>query len=104
LFYKYFNHYVSDQLEIEEQNNNYSLIYKNSRPFFVHGPGNTEMFELLKKLHYNITEEQIARIKSKASNIYLNKGVYYGKEMFLNYYLIIVIIILIIFLYCNRKK
>ena len=91
-------------IKIEAKNNNYSLSYKNSRPFFVHGPGNTEMFDLLKKLNYNITEEQIAKIKSKASNIYLNKGMYYGKEMFSTYYLIIVIIILIIFLYCSRKR
>jgi hypothetical protein len=91
-------------IKIEVQNNNYSLSYKNAKPFFVHGPGNTEMFELLKKLNYKITDEQIAEIRSKTKNIYFNKSIYYLKEMFTTYYIIIVIIILIIFLYSSRKK
>jgi hypothetical protein len=90
-------------IKIEEQNNNFSLSYKNSKPFFVHGPGNTEMFNLIKKLHYYITDEQIAQIRSKTKNIYFNKGIYYAKEMFNRYFLIIVIIILIIFLYYIKK-
>lgn len=91
-------------IKIEEQNNNFSLSYKNSKPFFVHGPGNTEMFNLIKKLNYYITDEQIAQIRSKTENIYFNKVIYYAKKMFSTYYLIIVTIILIIFLYYIKNK
>lgn len=87
-------------IKIKKNNNNFSLSYKNAKPFFVHGPGNTEMFYLLKKLNYNITDEQIAQIKSKIKNTHLNKCMYYAKEILSTYYFIIImIIILIIFLY-----
>ena len=93
----------NSNIEIEEDNN-FSLRYKNARPFFVHGPGNTEMFELLKKLHYDITPTQVEQIKSKAKKIYFNKSIYYAKEMFHRYYLIIFILLLIVLIIIYYRK
>ena len=43
-------------------NKNNELIYFNAKPYFIHGPANTKLIELLIKLNYNITPEEINQI------------------------------------------
>jgi len=51
---------------------NKSLRYMNSKPFFIHGNDNTYMHNVLLKLGYDISEEQINHIKNEYK-IIINK-------------------------------
>jgi hypothetical protein len=85
---------------------NNSLDYLNSKPFFFHGPGNRKMEDLIKKLNYNITNDDITKIKKDTKSITINKFWYYIVRIPYIKYIIIFIIIFLIFLiyFCFRKK
>ena len=83
-----------------------SLAYLNSKPFFFHGPGNRKMEDLIKKLNYTITDDDITKIKKDTKSITINKFWYYIVRIPYIKYIIIFIIIFLIFLiyFCFRKK
>jgi len=85
---------------IEITNN--SLSYMNSKPFFFHGPGNRKMDDLVKKLNYTITDNDIEKINKDLKIINIKKTWYYViKNPYIKYLFVIVLIFVI---FCFWKK
>ena len=57
-----FHIYTNSKSYALELYKNNELIYFNAKPYFIHGPANTKLIELLIKLNYNITPEEINQI------------------------------------------
>jgi hypothetical protein len=94
------NNILNDK-NIKIKNN--ELTYKKSKPFFIHGSGNTYMHDLILKLGYKITTKEITDIIYKYNNTVNNKKIYYLKET-INKYKFYIIIILIFLIYFFIKK
>lgn len=80
------------------QINNNTILYNNSNPYFLHGPGSTSFDNILN----NVLGYSNVNIKSEfnKTNSNLNRIPHYIKELILKYYLcFILVFIIIIFCY-----
>jgi hypothetical protein len=80
------------------QMNNNTILYNNSNPYFLHGPGSTSFDNILN----NVLGYSNVNIKSEfnKTNSNLNRIPHYTKEIILkNYFFFILVFIIIIFCY-----
>jgi hypothetical protein len=78
--------------------NNKKLTYMNSKPFFIHGNGNTYMHNLIIKLGYKISKKQIKYIINRYNEIILKKKIYYCNTTINKYKNLLNIILFILFI------
>jgi len=83
---------------------NQTVKYMESRPFFIHGNGNTILDSLIEKLGYKITAEDKNKVNGSHSKIIVNKVKYYVKHLINTYYDYIILICILIFIYNCYKK
>lgn len=90
---------ILNNKKIKIKNN--ELTYMNSKPYFIHGSGNTYMHDLILKLGYQISNKEIEEIIYKYKNTVNKKKIYYLKQTFYKYknLIIIILIFLIYYLY-----
>lgn len=99
-------HLLKDILEYKNiKIKNRKLTYLNSKPFFIHGNSNTLMHNLILKLGYKISNEEIKNTILKNKNNYENKlKKYYLNQCIKKFkYYIIFIIFIIIFIITKFK-
>ena len=102
-------HLLKDILEYKNiKIKNKKLTYFNSKPFFIHGNSNTLMHNLILKLGYNISNDEISNTILKNKNNYNNKIKYYYLNQFIKkfkyHFIIIMILVIIIIIYNKRLK
>lgn len=81
--------------------NNKKLTYKNSQPFFIHGNSNTLMHNLILKLGYKISNNEINSIKNSYIKIIINKLIYYIFNIIKRFKILILIIVFLILILKN---
>lgn len=90
------------------------LFYKNSQPFFIHGPGGTYLDNILLKLGYNnnngIVKQQLKTDFYKKYSLYISPDLYdklmKNNNMYILLFIIVIIILFSIFLihiFINKK-
>jgi hypothetical protein len=84
--------------------NNQIAYYKNKQPFFIHAPGYTNLNKLIKKLGYDLSDEDDHKIMTKMKNNYLKKVIYYCILLIKKYFIFFVILYTIIIYYYFNKK
>ena len=89
---------INDKLDII----NDTVYYKNSKPFFIHGPGFTYLNNILIKIGFKNTE-YLQNIKLSYKKNVKNKTSYYVLNLLEKYQIIFIIIYLIIFLMIYKK-
>jgi hypothetical protein len=77
------------------QINNKELTYMNSKPFFIHANDNTYMHNLILKLDYKISDNEIDIINSKFEITTYKKKIYYINLLIKKYKKIFFLLILI---------
>jgi len=85
--------------EIKNKDGINVAFYNNKQPFFIHGPGYTNLNMLIQKLGYNLSENDGNIILNRMSYYYLKKVFYYYKHLIKKYMTIFIFIIIILFLY-----
>lgn len=92
--------------------NNNNLYYKNSKPFFIHGPGSTYLDNILNKLGYDNDNGVIK--KELQTDFYKKQVLYFSptlhndlmKTNYIYYillFIILIILIILILFYTNNK-
>ena len=96
--------YVNSLTEIDNKINiiNNTIYYKNSKPFFIHGPAFTYLNNILIKIGFENTL-YLKNIKKTCIKDFKNKMLYYVKDLLKEYQIIFIIIYLIIFLMIYKK-
>jgi hypothetical protein len=81
------------------------IYYNNNKPFFIHAPSCTKLNNVLLKLNYNITKEEINNINIEFKKYLMKKTIFYINIIFNNnkYIILIVIIIFIIYKIYENK-
>jgi hypothetical protein len=77
------------------QVHNKELYYKGIQPFLLHVPSNVSMVDVIEKLGYHITNEEVNNIKTNAKTTIMNKFLHHFTQP-KNLFLILFICILII--------
>ena len=98
--------YVQGLNEIDNKINiiNNNIYYKNSKPFFIHGPANTYLNNILIKLGFSNTE-YLKSIKKTYKKELNNKIFYYLKEILKkNQIIFLIIYLLILFIIIKKIK
>ena len=72
------------------------LLYKNTQPFFIHGSGNTLMHNLILKLGYNISNDEINSIINSYKKIVNKKFIYYFINIIKRYKILLICLLIII--------
>ena len=96
--------YVNSLTEIDNKINiiNNTIYYKNSKPFFIHGPGFTYLNNILIKIGFKNTL-YLKNIKKTCIKDFKNKILYYVKDLLKEYQIILIIIYLLIFVIIYKK-
>ena len=91
---------INDILEFPIIIKNDNLFINNSQPYFIHGNFNTLLDNLIKKLGYNITDNEI----NDNYNYYnlINKYIYYIKKLFFEYITCLLLLFLIIYIIIRK--
>jgi hypothetical protein len=79
------------------------LYYKKHRPFILHVPANMNMVDVIQKLGYNITDEEIQCINSTARDYMIRRNIYYLSQT-KNIYVILFIVIVIVLVILARRR
>jgi hypothetical protein len=82
---------------------NNELTYMNSKPYFIHGSGNTYMHDLILKLGYEISNKEIKKITYNYYNTVNKRYPYYLKQSLHKYKSLIIIILIFLIYYFLRK-
>lgn len=86
-------------IKIENNGSKYPIVkYMESRPFFIHGNGNTLLNSVIEKLGYTITEDENKKINGSHTKIIINKVKYYVKHLLNIYWYHIIIICILLFI------
>ena len=80
---------------------NKKLTFNNSTPYFIHAPGNTLMDDLIKKLGYNITNDDINNNYYNSLSEKIKKFKYYNNKF--SIIIILIIIFLIYWIFYKNK-
>jgi hypothetical protein len=78
--------------------------YNNKQPFFIHGPGYTNLNNLIQKLNYKISNKDKKIIFNKMKKNIINKIRYYLKDLIKRYLIFIILFIVIFFIIKNKKS
>jgi hypothetical protein len=74
---------INDKNVLITNDNKPVFSYMNSKPFFFHGTGTYNMCDLIKKLKYKITDDEINNINKKSYYSYIHKLKYYFTQLFI---------------------
>ena len=80
------------------------IYYNNNKPFFIHAPSCTKLNNILLKLNYNITNEEITNINIEFKKYLMKKIIFYINTIFNNNKNIILIVIIVFFIYKTYKN
>ena len=83
---------------------NKKLTFNNSTPYFIHAPVNTLMDDLIKKLGYNITNNNINNNYYNSLSETIKKIKYYFNIIFWRFIIIIILVIIFLIYWIFYKK
>jgi hypothetical protein len=90
---------IDKYFEIKDHN----AYYNNKQPFFIHGPGYTNLNILIQKLGYDLSDDNGHSILNKMKNCYLKKVIYYCTHLLKKYFIFFVALYTVLIFYYNKK-